>query len=206
MKKLVMLLSLCAACKGADGAVDASAAPSASASAETQAQAPSSVLGDTHGKWWAVAQKSHVYTNERRVDADNAIRLVPSPNREIIVRGLNDMATEPATAEGLRAASQIARDVQDRVTDEHNPAARVAVATAGFIVLHGLVAQACTDHTDVASLTPVMAAIREMPLPRLEKSDGRTERNVLEQEMRSAVDEKTMKALIAGAPGPKKNI
>ncbi len=202
MRKLVMLCVLFVGCKGADATVDAAAAPSASASAETQTQAPI----DTHGKWWAVAQKSHVYTNERRVDADNAVRLVPSPNREIVVRGLNDMAAEPATAEGLRAASQIARDVQDRVSDEHNPAARVAVATAGFIVLHGLVAQACADHPDAASLTPVMAAIREMPLPRLEKSDGRTERNVLEQEIRGAVDEKTMKALIAGAPGPKKNL
>jgi hypothetical protein len=51
-----------------------------------------------------------------------------------------------------------------------------------------------------------MAAIREMPLPHIEKSTGITERNVLEQEMRMAVDDKTMRTLLAGAPPPKKSL
>ena len=202
MKRFLCLI-VCVACKGSDGAPDGAPTASASASATAEQQAPI----DTHGKWWTVAQQSRVYTAERRTDADNAIRLVPSPNREIIVRALSDMATEPATGEGLRAAAQLARDAQDRVDDTHNPAARIAVATAGLIVLHGLVARACVDHpTDLAVLTPLMASIREMPLPRLEKSDGRTERNIMEQELRTALDDKTMKVLLAGAPGPKKNI
>ncbi len=153
-----------------------------------------------------MAAKSRVYTEERRVDADNALRMLPETQRDIAVRALNDMAKQNADADGIRAASQIARDAQDRVDDAHNPAARIALATAGFIVIHGMVAHACADHPDAASLKPVMAAIREMPLPRLEKSDGRPERNVLEQEMRTALDDKTMKALLAGAPGPKKNL
>ena len=82
----------------------------------------------------------------------------------------------------------------------------LAIATAGFIVLNGMIAKACADHSDVASLTPVMAAVREMPLPKLDKSDGRAERHVLEQEMSSALDDKTMKTLLANAPGPKKSL
>jgi hypothetical protein len=203
-KILVTIFFLAGACKDNAAQSDAASATSASASASAStSQAPL----DTHGKWWAVAQKSRVYTDDRRTDADNAIRLVPSPNREIIVRALGDMATEPATGEGLRAASEIARTAQDRVDDTHNPAAKIAIATAGLIVLHGLVAQACVDHaTDMTVLTPLMAAVREMPLPHLEKSDGRTERNILEQEMRTALDDKTMKALLANAPGPKKSL
>ncbi len=201
--KILVTIFLLSACdKDRTAATDAALA-SASASASVSAQVPL----DTHGKWWAVAQKSRVYTDDRRTDADNAIRLVPSPNREIIVHALGDMATEPATGEGLRAASEIARSAQDRVDDTHNPAAKIAIATAGLIVLHGLVAQACVDHaTDMTILTPLMAAVREMPLPHLEKSDGRTERNILEQEMRTALDDKTMKTLLASAPGPKKSI
>jgi hypothetical protein len=203
MKTITLMLVLLAACKSPDAsAVDAATSASANASATTQ-EAPL----DTHGKWWAVAKKSRVYTDDRRLDADNAIRLVPSPTREVIVRALDAMAVEPDTAEGLRAASQLARDAQDRVDDSHNPAARIAVANASLIVLHGMIAQACIDHpNDVAALAPILAAIREMPLPRLEKGDGPAERNVIEQEMRTAVDDKTMKVLLASAPGPKKNI
>ncbi len=201
MRRLLVLVFL-VACKS-EGAPAADASPSASASAPPATT--SSVLV-TRGEWWKVAQKSHVYTEERRVDADNALRVLPETQRDIAVRALNDMAKQDADADGLRAAAQIARDAQGRVEDVHNPAARNAIATAGFIVLHGLVARACEDHPDATSLKPIMSAIREMPLPRLEKSDGRPERNVLEQEVRSAVDEKTMKALLAGAPPPKKNL
>lgn len=198
MRKLALVFLL--ACNKPDATVDA--APSASASA--QAPQPTEVI--TRGKWWTVAQKSRVYTEERRVDADNALRILPETQRTIAVRALNDMANQDATGDGLRAASQIARDAQDRVEDVHNPAAKTAIATAGFIVLNGMIAKACTDHSDVASLTPIMAAIREMPLPKLDKSDGRAERHVLEQEMSTALDDKTMKTLLANAPGPKKSL
>ena len=199
MRKLALVVVIVACNKPDAAAVDA--APSASASVAPQ---PAEVV--TRGKWWTVAQKSRVYTEERRVDADNALRMLPESQRSIAVRALNDMANQDATGDGLRTASQIARDAQDRVEDAHNPAAKIAIATAAFIVLNGMIAKACTDHPDVASLTPVMAAIREMPLPKLEKSDGRAERHVLEQEMSTALDDKTMKALVANAPGPKKSL
>ena len=199
MRTLALVFLL--ACNKPDAAA-VDAAPSASAS--SQAPQPTEVV--TRGKWWTVAQKSRVYTEERRVDADNALRMLPEPQRIIAVRALNDMANQDATGDGLKAASQIARDAQDRVEDVHNPAAKTAIATTAFIVLNGLIAKACTDHQDVASLTPVMAAIREMPLPKLDKSDGRAERHVLEQEMSTALDDKTMKTLLANAPGPKKSL
>ena len=198
MRPLAVLFVL-AACNKPDATVDA--APSASASVQAQ---PVELV--TRGKWWTVAQKSRVYTEERRVDADNALRVLPEEQRNIAVRALNDMANQDATGDGLRAASQLARDAQDRVEDVHNPAAKTAIATAAFIVLNGMIAKACADHPNVASLTPVMAAIREMPLPKLDKSDGRAERHVLEQEMSTALDDKTMKTLLANAPGPKKSL
>jgi hypothetical protein len=198
MRKLAFFVLLLA-CNKPDATVDA--APSASASATPQ---PAVVV--TRGAWWTVAQKSRVYTEERRVDADNALRLLPETQRTIAVRALNDMANQDATGDGLRAASQIARDAQDRVEDVHNPAAKTAIQTAAFIVLNGMIAKACAAHPDVASLTPVMAAIREMPLPKLDKGDGRAERHVLEQEMSTALDDKTMKTLLANAPGPKKSL
>jgi len=202
MRRFVWVLLACAACDK-PGASAQDAAPSASSAVASAQPAPL----DTHGKWWAIAQRSKVYTDDRRLDADNAIKMVQSPNREIIVRALDDMASEPATAEGLRAASQIARDAQDRVDDTHNPGAKIAIATAGLIVLHGIVQKACADHpTDMGQLTPLMAAVREMPLPHLEKSDGRTERNILEQEMRTALGDAVMKSLLASAPGPKKSL
>ncbi len=189
-----------AACKGSDASNVVDAAPSASASA-----APQVADVDTHGKWWAVAQKSKVFTQERRVDADNGIRMLPAAKRDRVRRTLDDMATQTADGDGITAASQIARDGQDAVDDAHNPAPSAAIRTAGFIVLHGLIAQACADHKDTASLAPVIAAIHEMPLPHLEKGNGIPERLVLEQEMRMGVDDKTMKALLAGAPASKKS-
>ena len=199
MRRIVFVLMLLA-CNKPESAPDAAA----SASASVATVAPDVPV--TRGKWWKVAEKSSVYTSERRLDADNALRLVPEPQRTIAVRACNDMATQDATADGLRAASQIARDAQDRVEDVHNPAAKSAIATCGLIVLNGLIATACTDHPDAASLKPVMSAIREMPLPKLDKSDGRAERGVLEQELRTALDDKTMKTLLAGAPAAKKSL
>ncbi|HEY1954769.1 MAG TPA: hypothetical protein VGH28_04140 [Polyangiaceae bacterium] len=182
------------ACTKPDAALDA--APSA-----TVSEIPTASVPVTRGAWWAVAAKSRVYTEERRVDADNAIRMLQSPTRETVLHALDDMAKQNADADGLRAASQAARDAQDKV----DPDAKRATAKAGFIVLGGLVATASTDHGDVTSLKRVLAAVREMPLPHLEKSDGRPERLVLEQEMRTVVDDKTMKTVLAGAPAPKKS-
>lgn len=199
MKRWMLLLFALACACNKDERAAADAAPSATASAAPTAEAPV-----TRGKWWTVAQKSHVYTEERRVEADNAVRLVQPPARDTIVRALDDMAKENADADGLRAASQIARDAQDKL-DGADPAPKRAIAKAGFIVLGGLVATSCADHGDVASLKRLLAAIREMPLPHLEKSDGRPERLVLEQEMRAVLDDKTMKTVLAGAPAPKKS-
>jgi hypothetical protein len=193
---LVVALVFACACKSPGAAVDAAASATASAPENTEPSVPL-----TRGAWWKVAKQSRVYTDERRVDADNAVRLLQSPTREAVVRALNEMAAQDADAKGLRAASKIARDAQDQVPDE----AKRAIAKAGFIVLHGLVATACADHGSVASLRALVAAIRTMPLPHLEKSDGRPERNVLEQEMRTALDDKTMKAALAGAPAPQKS-
>jgi len=192
---LVILAAVCA-CKEPAGTPAEASAASATASAAPVAPVV------TRGKWWAMAAKSKVYTEERRVDADNALRLLQSPARETAVRALDDMAAQSADADGLRAASKIARDAQDKVPAD----AQHAIATAGLIVLHGLVATACVEHTDVSSLRAVVAAIREMPLPHLQSGDGRTERGVIEQEMRSALDEKTMKAALVGAPAPQKSL
>jgi len=182
------------ACDKPSATVDA--APSASA-----AEVQTTSVPVTRGPWWAVAAKSRVYTEERRVDADNAVRLLQSPTREAVVHALDEMAKQNADADGLRAASQTARDAQDKMDAD----AKRAIAKAGFIVLGGLIATASADHGDVASLERLLAAIREMPLPHLEKSDGRPERLVLEQEMRTVVDDKTMKTVLAGAPAPKKS-
>ncbi len=139
------------------------------------------------------------------MDADNAIRLLPADKRDRVRKVLDEMAAQTHDADGLTAAAQIARDGQDRFEDVNNPAPKNAITTAGLIVLHGLIAMACTEHHDNASLVALIAAIREMPLPHIEKSTGITERNVLEQEMRMGLDDKTMKTLLAGAPGPKKS-
>ncbi len=200
MKSWVLALAVLACgCKD-EPARDTVAAPSASAIEITTSSVPV-----TRGKWWSVAAKSGVYTEERRVDADNAVRLVQPPAREAIVRALDDMATQNADADGLRAASRIARDAQDKLDDAHDRAPRTAIATAGFMVLGGLVATSSSEHGDAASSKRLLAAIREMPLPHLEKSDGRPERLVLEQEMRAVLDDKTMKAALAGAPAPRKS-
>jgi hypothetical protein len=198
---LVFFAVMVAGCKDNAGTAPV---PSASASPSVSAQASEPL--DTHGKWWAVASKSRVFTEDRRVDADNAIRMLPPNKRDRVRKILDEMATQTADGDGITAASQIARDGQDRFEDVHNPATQNAITTAGLIVLHGLIAQACADHHDTAGLADIMAAIREMPLPHIEKSTGITERNVLEQEMRMAVDDKTMRNILAGAPPPKKSL
>jgi len=198
----VAACALLLSCKGSgDGAAEA-AAPSAQPSAAPTATAELI----TRGKWWTVASKSRVYTEDRRVDADNALRVLSPVPREQVRTTLEDMAKQSHNAEGLRAASQLARDGQSRVEDTHDPAPKAAMAQAGYIVLHGLIAEACEEHKDSASLAALLAAIREMPLPHVEKSNGLPERNVLEQEMRMALDDKTMRALLANAPGPKKSL
>ncbi len=200
--------ALIAACAALVSCKDSTAsAPEAATSAQASA-APATTTTEliTRGKWWTVASKSRVYTEERRVDADNALRMLSPVPREQVRVTLEDMAKQSPDAEGLRAASQLARDTQAKVDDTHDPAPAKAMAQAGYIVLHGLIAEACSEHKDAASQAALLAAIREMPLPRVEKSNGLAERNVLEQEMRTALDEKTMRALLANAPGPKKSL
>lgn len=187
-------------CKDGSGST-VDAMPSASAQPSVAAPAPL----DTHGKWWAVATQSRVYTPERLTDVDNAIRLLPEAARNKVRRTLDDMATQSADGDGLTAASQLARDGQERVEDKNNPAAKAALTTAAFVVLQGLIAKSCTDHPDTPSLKTLIAAIREMPLPHLEKGNGSPERLVLEQEMKMALDDRTMKAVAASAPPPKKS-
>jgi hypothetical protein len=191
---IVAAAVLVAACKG-DAKTPPEAAPAPSAQ---ESAAPAEPM--TRSKWWALANKSHVYTAARRIDADNGLRLLQSPAREIAVRALDDMAAQSADAAGLRAASQLARDAQDKT-----PEARRAIANAGMIVLGGLVASACAEHQDLASQKKLVVAIRVMPLPHLEMGHGGAERSALEQEMRAVLDDKTMKAALAGAPGPKRS-
>ncbi|HSQ66435.1 MAG TPA: hypothetical protein VLM85_24600 [Polyangiaceae bacterium] len=192
---------LLVSCKGSgDGAAEA-AAPSAQPSSAPTITAELV----TRGKWWTVASKSRVYTEDRRIDADNALRVLPPVPREQVRTTLEDMAKQSPDAAGLRAASMLAREGQSRVEDTHDPAPKAAMAQTGYIVLHGLIAEACEQHKDAASLAALLAAIREMPLPHVEKSNGLPERGVLEQEMRMALDDKTMHALLSNAPGPKKN-
>ncbi len=203
MKTLVFVgCLLLLGCKDSAGS-----APEAAASAQASA-APATTTTEliTRGKWWTVASKSRVYTEERRVDADNALRMLSPIPREQVRVTLDDMAKQSADGEGLRAASQLARDTQSKVDDTRDPAPAKAMSQAGYIVLHGLIAEACEQHKDAASQAALLAAIREMPLPRVEKSNGLSERNVLEQEMRMALDDKTMRALLANAPGPKKSL
>jgi hypothetical protein len=201
MRTSLLLCVFLAACKdGSTAATDAATSASATSSA-----APQAVDFDSHGKWWAVAAKSHTYTNERRTDADNALRMLPDPAKTKVRRALDDMATQTHDADGLNAAAQVARNGQDAVEDVHNPAARNAMTGGAWIVLSGLVASACAEHPDMASLNDLMAEIRTMQLPHLDKGNGNPERLLLEQEMKASVDDKTMKAVLAAAPPPKKS-
>ncbi len=190
--------------------------PSPSAAASASAKTISSAAIDTHGAWWAVAAKSKVFTDERRIDAENRLKMLPEDQRRRTVAFLDRVAAQPATGAGFHDAGELARDAQDQIRDpnssgsDHSPVFR-AIAETSLIVLHGLVAKACADHTDAASLKTLAAAIRQAPLPRIpapglgQLSDGRHERNQIEQGMKVAPDVKAFQAAIAGAPPPAKN-
>ena len=131
--------------------------------------------------------------------------MLPDDKRNAVRRTLDAMATQSYDADGLTAAAALARTGQEAVDDASNPAAKHALMVAAFVTLHGMVARACADHPDAASLGKLITAIRVMPLPHLDKGAGGPERLLLEQEMSQAVDDKTMKSLLASAPGPKKS-
>lgn len=142
--------------------------------------------------------------------------MLPEDQRRKTVAFLDRMAAQPATGAGFHDAGELARDAQDQIRDpnssgsDHSPVFR-AIAETSLIVLNGLVAKACAEHTDLASLKTLVAAIRQAPLPRIpapgigQLSDGRHERSQIEQEMSMALDKKTYDAAIAGAPSPAKN-
>jgi len=193
---------------------DPAPTPAASASASASAPAPTAI--DTRSKWWLVAAQSKVFTEDRRVDAENRLKMLPEDQRRRTVAFLDRIATQPATAAGFHDAGELARDAQDQIRDpsasgsDHSPVFR-AIAETSLIILHGLVAKACTDHTDLASLKALVAAIRQAPLPRIpapgigQLSDSRHERNQIEQEMQMGLDKKTFDAAFVGAPNPAKN-
>ena len=188
-------------------------APSASASASA---APAPVPAETRTAWWTLASKSKVFTEDRRVEADNRLKMLPADQRMRVISFLDRMAAQETTGAGFHDAAQLARDAQDQIRDpnasasDHSPVFRT-IAEASLIVLSGLVAKACTEHADVASLKTLVASIRQAPLPRIpapgigQLSDGRHERNEIEQEIQMALDAKTYQAAIAGAPSPAKN-
>jgi len=136
-------------------------APAPAASNVVEASAPQ--IFDTHSAWWAVAQKSKVYTNDRLVDADNRLKMLPIDQRRRVVAALDDMAKQPATAEGFHDAAERARGAQDHITDPNSSGSDFApvfraIAETGLIVLHGLVAKAC-EHPDPAALKTLAAAV-----------------------------------------------
>ena len=190
---------------------DPAPSPAASSTASVAPSAAPTV--DTRSKWWTLAAQSKVFTEDRRIDADNRLKLLPLDQRIRVVSFLDRMAAQPATGAGFHDAGQIARDAQDQIRDpnasgsDHSPVFR-AIAETSLIVLNGLVAKACAEKAD---LKPLVAAIRQAPLPRIpapgigQLSDSRHERSQIEQEMQMALDPKTFQAAIAGAPAPAKN-
>jgi hypothetical protein len=213
MRRVILCLCLLGCQK------DPAPAPSPSQSASSSGGAsavPSAGPIDTHGAWWAVAAKSKVFTEDRRIDTDNRLKLLPEDLRRRTVPFLDRMAAQPATGAGFHDAAELARDAQDQIRDpkasssDHAPVFR-AIAETSLIILHGLVAKSCAEHADPASLKTLAAAIRQAPLPRIpapglgQLSDGRHERNQIEQEMQMALDAKVFQAAFAGAPSPAKN-
>jgi hypothetical protein len=210
MRRLLILLSLpLFGCPK-----DAAPAPASSASASASVAAPVPI--DTRSKWWAVAAKSKVFTEDRRIDAENRLKMLPEDLRRRTIAFLDRIAGQPATAAGFHDAGELARDAQDQIRDpgssgsDHSPVFR-AIAETSMIVMHGLVATACANNPDAASLKALAAAIRQAPLPRIpapglgQLSDGRHERNQIEQEMQMALDKKVFDSAFAGAPPPAKN-
>src|SRR5690349_8202373 len=94
---------------------DPAPAPVASASVSVAPSAAPTV--DTRSKWWTLAAQSKVFTEDRRIDADNRLKLLPLDQRIRVVSFLDRMAAQPATGAGFHDAGQIARDAQDQIRD-----------------------------------------------------------------------------------------
>lgn len=193
-------------CKTPDAQESDAAAPAVTASATPPASTPA-VL--SHQPWVAVAERSKVFTAARVVDAENQVKTVGDP---VVMSTLDAMAKQPATPEGLRAAAQLARDGQDKLkSGTPSPAADALLADAGLIVLHGLVATACKEHGDVSAARALLAALREMPLPRKSDAHGFIThvdnlRSGLDQELQLGVGDATFKTAQIGAPYRHKNV
>jgi len=202
--RLVLVLAL-VACKTPDAQPPDAAAPVESATAPV-ASTPAML---THAAWVAVANKSKVFTAARVVDVENQVKTVADP---VVSSTLDEMAKQPATPEGIRAASQLARDGQDKLkAGTSGPTADVIMADAGTIVLHGLVATACKDHGDAGSAKALLAVLREMPLPRRTDAHGfvvhvDNVRSALDQELQLGVGDATFQIAQAGAPYRHKNV
>ncbi len=194
----VVLLLLVMACQNPEvSVVDATPPPVPTVPATPEAIA--------HAHWVIVADASKVYTPARRIDAENRVKVAGNVK---VLSALDSMAHQTATIEGIRSASQIARDGQ---TSLHDAPLETLLGDAGDMVLHGLVATACNDHGDVAATKALLAALREMPLPRKTDSHGmifqaENERAAFDQEMKIALGEKAFAAISKDAPPPKKNI
>lgn len=204
---LIVLVAL-GACKAPETQSSDGAPPLGSA-AETAAPVATTPAVLTHAPWVAVASQSKVFTAARVVDAENQVKTVADA---VVMSTLDQMAKQPATPDGIRAAAQLARDGQDRLkSSAANPAADVLMADAGIIVLHGLVAAACKEHGDLASAKALLAVLREMPLPRRTDAHGFVThvdnvRSALDQELQLGVSDPTFQAAQAGAPYRHKNV
>jgi hypothetical protein len=198
--RVAMLGLFCAmalACQSPDAAVvDASTV----APVVTAVPTPTVV---TSAAWTRVASKGKVYTDSRRSEAENRVKLSNDPAVSVT---LDAMAKQPATPDGIKAASQLARDAQNKL----DPASATILDDVGLMVLHGLVATACKEHDDVASGKALLATLREMPLPRRTDAHGfvqqaENERSALDQEMSLAYGDKWA-AISANAPPAKRNV
>jgi hypothetical protein len=202
--RLLVLLIPLVACKAPETQPVEAAAP-----VESAAPVASTPAMLTHAAWVAVAGKSKVFTAARVVDVENQVKTVADP---VVSSTLDEMAKQPATPEGIRAASQLARDGQDKLkTGTSGPTADVILADAGTIVLHGLVATACKDHGDAGSAKALLAVLREMPLPRRTDAHGFVAhvdnvRSALDQELQLGVGDATFQTAQAGAPYRHKNV
>lgn len=190
-------------------------APAPAASSATPVASAAAPF-DTHSKWWDLARQSKVYTDDRRIDADNRLKMLPLDQRVKVVQMLDDMAKQPANGTGFHDAAEKARDAQTRITDPNGPssdhsAVFRAIAETSLIVLSGLAAKACAEKLDAAGMKLLVQAIRTVPLPKIpapglgQLGDGRNERNQIEQELKMALDDKAYQAATKDAPPPAKN-
>lgn len=194
-----LLVVFVIACKSPEPAVEDAAPPAPSV---VEMPVPVTIAP---AKWVIVAGHSKVYTASRVNDADNRVKL---SNNVAVQSALDSMAKQPATIDGIKEASRIAREAQDKVNDT---AMASLLDDAGLMVMHGLVDAACREHDDVASNKALLAALREMPLPKHTDAHGfvqqaETERASFDQEMQLVLDEKVWKAASTGAPPPKRNV